>query len=457
MKKVISLALACVLVFSSLCLPAFSATGRSKDYTIVSPYADVDWSTWNLYKSNFHTHTTASDANVDLNEMVMEYYKQGFDVLCITDHGVTGKAWNEQPTQLPLYLYQYIVGNKVTPLTDEEYEGITSGTYPVDGQPRGYGMTCVTGGNELNALTITKCHVNGIYLPPHAGDNYLGYENDHEGAVKLADEAGAYSFINHPGDWLHSNRDRSVVSDPENVHYFSDIILKYDSCRGMEIFNEKNSVTPYDRVLWDNVLMECLPYGKNVIAYSNSDAHSLDMVDSSFEIFVMPENTEENVREAVLNGVFFCTTRNLPADEDIGPEEGFNVRNQGLDYPEFTEVSVDGHTVTVKVRNCNTLNWVANGKVIAGSAVDESAEEAQFTLDLDTIEGAENFLYVRAQIYGKGGCTVTQALMLDDGSEPLKYEPDTSSSAKVDHFFYRLFSTRFAVLVQFIIDRIKNG
>ena len=70
---------------------------------------------------------------------------------------------------------------------DEEFKDVTRGTYPVDGVPRGKGMTCVTGGNELNALTLTKCHVNGMFLPPHVGDNYLGYENDYEGAVRLAD------------------------------------------------------------------------------------------------------------------------------------------------------------------------------------------------------------------------------------------------------------------------------
>ena len=55
----------------------------------------------------------------------------------MTDHGVTGKAWNEEPTHLPLYLYQYIAGRKTTRLTQEEYEGVTTGTYPVNGKPRG--------------------------------------------------------------------------------------------------------------------------------------------------------------------------------------------------------------------------------------------------------------------------------------------------------------------------------
>lgn len=70
----------------------------------------------------------------------------------MTDHGVTGKAWNEEPTHLPLYFYQYPAGRKTTRLTDEEYEGVTTGAYPVDGQPRGRKMTCVIGGNEFNPI-----------------------------------------------------------------------------------------------------------------------------------------------------------------------------------------------------------------------------------------------------------------------------------------------------------------
>ncbi len=457
MKKVLCVLFSALMLLSAVSVPVFADSG---DYVIDSPYKDVVWSgdnAWGAYKGNLHTHSTVSDAEMDYNEMIIEHYKQGFDFLAMTDHGVTGKAWNEEPTHLPLYLYQYIAGRKTTRLTDEEFEGITSGTYPVDGKARGYGMTCVTGGNELNALTITKCHVNGMFLPPHEGDNYLGFENDHEGAVKLADEAGGISFINHPGDWLHSSRDRAISSDPENVHYFSDIILKYDSCYGMEVFNERNHVTPYDRVLWDNILMECLPYGKNVIAYSNNDAHYYSHVDSSFSVFMMEENNEENIKKTMENGAFFCVTRELRADPVFGPAEDMDVRYSEVPYPEFTELSVDGHTVTVKAKNCYNIQWVANGNVIASKDVAQSGEETTYVLDLDTVEGAEDFLYIRCQLLGEGGITLSQALVIDNGAEPLKYEPDTTSfNAKLQNFLHRLKSLRICVLVELIIDKIKN-
>lgn len=455
MKKAISILLSALLILSVMAVPAFAAG----DYVINSPYEDVVWSgdgAWGAYKGNLHTHSTVSDADWDYNEMILEHYKQGFDFLAMTDHGVTGKAWNEEPTHLPLYLYQYIAGNKTTKLTDEEFAGITSGTYPVDGAPRGTGMVCVTGGNELNALTITKCHVNGMFLPPHAGDNYLGFENDHEGAVKLADEAGGISFINHPGDWLRSQNNIAAVSDPENVHYFADIILKYDSCYGMEVFNENNGVTPYDRILWDNVLMECLPYGKTVIGYSNNDAHNYGHVDSSYSVFMMEENNEENIKKTMENGAFFCVTRRLKANDVIGPDADLDAKYTDIPYPTFTQLTVDGHEVTVKAKNCNTIQWIANGSVIASAPAEQSENETTYVLDLDAIDGAEDFLYIRCELFGEGGITLSQALVIDNGTAPLTYEPDTSAKAMVKDLVHKILSLRIFALIDLIIFKIRG-
>lgn len=84
MKKIFSLLLCAVLVFTALPLAAF-AEGT---YRIVSPYEDVVWdgeNAWGAYKGNLHTHSTVSDAEMDYNEMILEHYRQGFDFLAMTD------------------------------------------------------------------------------------------------------------------------------------------------------------------------------------------------------------------------------------------------------------------------------------------------------------------------------------------------------------------------------------
>ena len=453
MKKLFCILLSIVCACTGLVFTSAAAS----DYRIVSPYADVVWDgeqAWGAYKGNLHTHTTYSDAEMTLSEMVIDHYNQGFDFLAVTDHGVTGTLWNEAPARLPLYWYQYLLGYKQTPLTDEEFAAVQNGTYPVDGVARGKGMTCVTGGNELNALTITKCHVNGMFLPEHVGDNYLGYENDHEGAVRLADKAGGLSFINHPGDWLHSNRGIDIVSDPENVHYFADILLKYDSCLGMEVFNERNHVTAYDRILWDNVLMECLPYGKRVIGFSNNDAHFHSHIDSSYSVFMMPENTVENIKQTMQTGAFFCVTRELRNNDLIGPAEEFDVRYSDVPVPVFHELSVDGHKVTVRASNCTQLQWIANGKVIAQKTMEQSDAETTYVLDLDTVDGAKDFLYIRCELFGEGGATLSQALEIDNGTQPLTYVVDTSAQAKRAALWHKIKSLRLFVLFRVIIDEL---
>ncbi len=453
MKKILCL----VLCITGMLTWSVVANAASSDYRIVSPYEQVVWEgdgAWGAYKGNLHTHSTFSDAEMDLSEMVLEHYKQGFDFLAMTDHGVTGTPWNKAPARLPLYWYQFLLGYKQKTLTDEEFAAVQDGTYPVDGAARGKGMVCVTGGNELNALTITKCHVNGMFLPEHVGDNYLGYENDHEGAVRLADEAGGISFINHPGDWLNSNKGIEIVSDPKNVHYYSDILLKYDSCLGMEVFNERNHVTAYDRILWDNVLMECLPYGKRVIGFSNNDAHFYSHIDSSYSVFMMPENTVENIKETMQSGAFFCVTRELKNNDIIGPAKEFDARYTETPYPEFHELTVDGHKVTVRANNCTELQWIANGKRIAYQAMEQSETDTTYVLDLDTIEGAKDFLYIRCELLGEGGMTLSQALEIDNGTAPKTYVVDASAKAKWENIWHKFTSLRLIVLIKMIVDEL---
>lgn len=445
-KRLFSIVLAVLFILPAgiLCVNAAETT----DYTIVSPYEEVIWEgndAWGAYKGTLHTHTTYSDANVDLATMIKEYYAQDYDFVANADHGVTGVEWNRAPKMPLLYLYQPIIGNKYTTLTDEEFEAITSGTY----NNRGKGMTCVTGANELNNLTLTKCHVNGYFLPEGVGTGFGGLENGYDLAVKFTEKNGGISHINHPGDWLESNSNPEAVNDPANVEFFSDIILRYDSCYGTEVFNEDNGTTGYDRILWDNMLMYTLPYGKTVIGYSNTDAHETDTIDTSFMTFMMEENNVANIKKTMMNGAFFMTARNLRGNEfEIGPAEPIEAANTDLPYPEFTVLKVDGHKITVKAENAQTLQWIANGHVIMKTEI--GAEPV--TIDLDKIDGAEDFLYVRAELFGEGGITISQALTIDNGEEKLSYE---RQSDIIKDFIFALKSSRLWVIVQEIIRAIK--
>ena len=443
MKKIIS-----VILCVTLCLlPCLAFTGfaaeAENDYVIVSPYDDVVWEgdgAWGAYKGSLHSHTTYSDGNVDLATMVKEYYNRDYDFLANADHGVTGVEWNRAPKKVLLYSYQKLLGYDVAHLTDEEFEAITTGTYPTaDGTIRGKHMTCVVGANELNNLTLTKSHVNAFFLPEDVGNGYGGTENGFERAVAFTEENGGLSIINHPGDWLESRDDIATVSDPENIKFFGDIFLKYDTCLGMEFFNETNSVTPYDRILWDNLLMYTLPYGRNIIGFSNTDAHTVENIDSSFNIYMMKENTVENIKATMQSGASFMVTRELPCGNDIiGPEAGFDMKNTDVPYPVFTKVAVDGHNITVSADNAHTVQFIANGKVIYKGAIGAN----DVTLNLDSIEGVEDFQYVRAEVFGDGGMCLTQALVIEDGSEKQDFETPKGLVAFINKVIFTLKSSR---------------
>ncbi|MBR2410985.1 MAG: hypothetical protein IKB08_04595 [Clostridia bacterium] len=444
-KKLICLALSLLLIVP---LGAFSVLAVENDYTIVSPYENVIWEgdgAWGAYKGTLHSHTTYSDADVDLATMVKAYYEKGFDFLANADHGVTGVEWNKAPEYPILYNYQYIIGKKMTTLTDEEFEGITTGTY----NNRGKKMTCVVGANELNDLTLTKCHVNGYFLPEGVGTGFRGGENAYEAAVKFTQDNGGISHINHPGDWLESNSNPEAVNTPENVAYFSNLVLKYDSCYGIEIFNEDNGTTGYDRILWDNMLMYTLPYGKTVIGYANTDAHDENNIDTSFMTFMMEENDVDHIKETMENGAFFSTTRSLRANEfNIGPVKAIEAANTELAYPMFTKVEVDGHKITVEATDADTIQWIANGEIISS----DSMADGEFTLDLDTIDGAEDFLYVRAEIISEGGMTATQALIIDNGEAPIEFNEENRSL--VEKFIEAFRNSLLYVIIQEIIRAI---
>ena len=408
----------------------------SANYTIVNPYADVVWEgedAWGAYKGSLHSHTTYSDANYSLDVMVKEHYARGFDFLAIADHGITGVDWDEAPFQHPLYLYQYLLGYEVKHLTTEEYEAIQNGTY----NDRGYGMTPVLGANEFNNLSLTKNHVNGHFLDSSVGNTFAGAENEQgfEDALEYIEENGGLSYINHPGDWLDSNSNHAVVNEESTISYFGNLILNYDSCLGIEILNERNGTTGYDRILWDNLLMYTLPYGKNIIAFSNNDTHWPETIDSSFSVFMMEENTQEEIKETMQSGAFFAVTRRLRANDlnDIGPATEIDCIDSGIPYPMFTNIAVDGHTVDVSTKDATTLQWIANGKVI--KTVDVS-NGGSYTLDLDSIEGSEDYAYIRAELFGDGGLCCSQAFVLDDGSEPAEYEePEVTFIDKLITFF----------------------
>ena len=149
--KVLSLLLVATMLFSVLQISSVAVV----DYKITNPYESVTaylGSDNNHYKTNLHTHSTYSDADIDLSAMVKGFYNQNYDVLAFADHGVIGVEWDKTPTLLALYQYNHVLLNDQSHLSTEEYQAILNGTYEDDHTTRTNkrGMQSVTGAIEAN-------------------------------------------------------------------------------------------------------------------------------------------------------------------------------------------------------------------------------------------------------------------------------------------------------------------
>lgn len=389
-KKLIAISLVVSLVMA-LFLPVGAFAGQVS-YDITSPYETVDWDRWNQYQAMLHAHTLYSDGTMDVKDVVEEYYRLGYDILAITDHGVVNKGWNRVPEVLDLVGYnQYI--NDFEPMSQERYEEITIEGAGRDGRP----MLDVPYGIELNALVVRKNHVNGFFVD--YGNGILGQEEDYETVIAGNSAAGGITFINHPGDFIAANKENGRAEDYNQLKVFIDPLMKYDSCVGIEIFNLRDTTDRADRILWDTILQYTIPQGKNVWGFANDDSHALDDIDVTRDIMLMPELSNEALRTAMENGTFFACSRYARY------EMGEDFVGEG-DYASIHSLNVDddNDTITVVASNYDVIEWIADGEIIATGE----------TLDLREYSD-EIGCYVRFQIKNEGGIVCSQPFVCDDG------------------------------------------
>lgn len=420
-NRIVALILATVMAFSG-CIVA--SAQEDVDYTINNPYSTVDFDNWGQYKTDLHCHTTASDGDADMDEMIEEHYAQGYDALALTDHGIVSQNWTSVYSR-NYYKIVSLISNKkpltVTPLTEERYQEITTGVGR-DGRP----MIEIPMGIEQNPTSLNNAHVNSWYT--EYGDGIVGGTSNYEEVIKNVDATGGLSVINHPGEYTSAKEEDCTADayDENDIWYsyvinkFANILTTYDSCIGIDINSKQDGRTKYDRKLWDILLGKVVPTGRNVFAIATTDAHQLDKVGCAWTNLCMPENNAENIRTCLQNGAFFAVSRYIKnADEmaqfsletgiDWGTSFELDIRDESIPAPKVTDIVVDeaNDTISLSVENALTVHWIADGKVI----------HVGNTIDLDEYSN-EIGSYVRAEAFGHGGVLYTQAFTLDYDNAP---------------------------------------
>lgn len=421
MKKKILRSLSVVLAASltmTAALPVFAGEeepAAEKNYTITSPYDDVDWGTWKQYKTSVHNHTDASDAEPSIEQSVRQHYADGFQILAITDHAVVGAPWDQPPKTVPIYrLFKFENTHMRTPvvLSSEEREAIIAGTYEsperdriaaLRGEELG-GMLEITGGAEANGATpINDCHINTFGVKDVQAK--MGMYGDYESVVKQTAKEGGICFLNHLGEYVGGYPDSlDRIQHPYYANKFANIFLDYECCVAMEVNSGVSDPTYWDTYLWDEINCLTIPKGRVVNGILSSDGHHVDQYDRAFSMFIMPEKTEEAWRDCLINGRSFQIARY--SGTDIDP----SFDGSGEMPPEVHSVTVDNETDTVSFEGArfDNVRWVSDGKLIAeGKNVT--------SLDLNDYED-EIGCYVRFMITGPGGILYSQPFVVTEES-----------------------------------------
>ena len=210
-----------------------------------NPYAEVDWTTVNQYKANYHTHTTNSDGSQIPSEVVEEYGSKGYDILSITDHNVTTWPWPD---------------------------------------------------NDYNMLAIK----GNEYSSSHHMNAMLSFDNtvrSLENGIPNVQDSSGISQINHPGRYY----------SPADWAWYIPWFRDYSTCGILEVFNQGDRY-PNDRKLWDNINENLFEEtGELVWGSSNDDKHNPSHLYGNFNFMLMPELTQDSWEEAMRKGAFyFC-------------------------------------------------------------------------------------------------------------------------------------------------------
>ena len=453
-KKFISVICVVALLAGVLSTGVYAASA-DKDYTIISPYANVDWS-WNQYKADLHTHTTASDGRSTLKDMIETNYDYGFDIYAVSDHGLTSYSWTEQQVIPALKVFVDMKHPDTEMISLEANGGLTfdGDAYQVvtengddyyfqDATPD-HKMLRVPYAIENNPSSLNNAHVNSWFAD--YGNGVLGGTSDYETPIKSVHEMGGLSVINHPGEYTNARDEDTTAEayDYSNAVYkyyidkFTNLLATYDSCLGIDINSKGDSRTRFDRKLWDILLMNLAPSGRNVFAIATSDAHSTDAAYTGYTEMLMPENTSDALYTSMKTGAFFPSSKCLGNHEELAEISNYLLTNvsynaeavaiandilerQKTDYnakyeapldvdaPVINSVIVDDRddTITLNVTDGLCIRWIADGKTIAYGE----------SIDLDDYSD-EIGSYVRAEVFGVGGIVYTQAMLLDYEDAP---------------------------------------
>ena len=339
-----------------------------------NPYQEIDWTTINQFKGNFHTHTTQSNDASDgftTAYVVDRYHAAGYKILSLTDHDYNPYPWELFP--------QYM------------------STVPAR-NPAELGMLAVPG-NELSKDNTNSWSERTGGQFNHHNDFFTGRQGQEFASLQ---ESYAYTYalggmqiINHPGQyWSIDNTYSETQKDGPGWHATN--FKTYPSLIGLEVYNQGNR-RPNDRILWDQILERTMPE-RPVFGYSCDDAHNDDQLFRNYNFMLMEELSTEELKDAMRKGeTYFCY-------EPKGSGEA--------KAPRITNIAVDEDKKTITIEANGLVYWIygTDKTSAAASSARSTVVGIGNTFCYEGYQGS----YVRAFITNVYGETCTQPFSFVD-------------------------------------------
>ncbi len=342
-----------LLLLVIMAIPILAVSQQTRQ--IQNPYSSVDWTNHKQYKANLHTHTMVSDGWMNPQTVVRKYNEAGYKILAVTDHWSVTYPWEG--------FSRFRAGEKVNQrikygiLKPQEAEPIAADdTVFMDIRPSDIGMAAIQG----NELSFAEHHMNSFFNDDNS--------NNFNTIFDTVREKGGIMVFNHPGRYRYPAK------------WYSDLCKRFDHMVGIEVFNCGNRY-PNDRRLWDSVLTVMAPV-RPVWGFSNDDMHSMRDFGRNWNVLILPDLNEQNVRKAMENGIFYFI--NAPESHD-GPQP-----------PVISSIAVNQKKgkITIGASRYKSIVWIYNGKEIKKGRL----------FRLRNLPG--NNTYIRAELYGAGNTVV---------------------------------------------------
>jgi hypothetical protein len=219
------------------------------------PYTDDD--TW--LRGNVHTHTTESDGEFGVAEVIDEYESRGYDYLAVSDHDLL--------------------------VDPEEYRDDTS----------------------LTLVPAVEVTAHGPHVVHVGASERVEPRADRQAVVDDVREQGGVAVPAHPNwQWDFDHWPQDDLADLSGYH-------------GIEIYNgtvERHPGTALATDRWDQLLTD----GREVWAFGTDDTHAAADVESAWTVVQVAENTPAAIVDALRSGRSYVSTG--VAIEEVGVEGG---------------------------------------------------------------------------------------------------------------------------------------